>query len=134
MTLPHTLSLCWQGLDCCTSVPSSEPPLHKSLGRGMPQSRVTNHHVSVHLHECRRQCMQCGAKVCTTKCSLILYSDTVSPQLPSPHFSIMVALPGQHWGLLGVVQFLVITLIPPPQVWEHCPGDQADQPPLPVER
>ena len=52
-------------------------------------------------------------------------------QLLSPHVSVVVLLPGQHSGWLGVVQFLVLVLVPPPQVWEQGPGDQGDHPPSP---
>ena len=39
--------------------------------------------------------------------------------------------PGQQSGWSGVVQFLVLVLVPFPQVWEQGPWDQGDQPPSP---
>ena len=59
-------------------------------------------------------------------------NDLISPQSSSPHVSITVVLPGQQLELPEVVQFRIFTLVPPPQVWEQGPKDQADQPPSPV--
>ena len=43
----------------------------------------------------------------------------------------MLLLPGHQLGWLKVVQFLVLVLVPFPQVWEQDPWDQGDQPPSP---
>ena len=59
-------------------------------------------------------------------------TDVILPQSSSPHVSITVALPGQHFEFPEVVQFFECTLVPPPQVWEQGLKDQADQPPSPV--
>jgi len=57
---------------------------------------------------------------------------TCSPlHLRSSQASMMVLLPGQQSGWSGVVQFLVLVLVPFPQLWEQGPWDQGDQPPSP---